>query len=558
MTKLRDELIYEFLLFPDLKKENENEDNIEKNLLNLKKNLSICDIKNSILKLTTLIDEIQRKNINNSKLYIDLFTQWKIFLTKLQSTFKGVNTSEFKQFMQNQNETCFDDCNYIINELNNNIEGQNEYINLIKEIFNIITGNEVINEINEKNIHLTILSHLIFKYYKNNFINDLIIQLENNINDFIDDDNLIIKTIINIIKHTYKNQLEIVQRLKGQYPFLLRFHMIDILNELGVFGQNRDNKFFMNEFKELLINLCQIEVKFKYFNQYYFWYPSNDEMDNTAKNYSIQYVKKLIKNYTIEHIDEFIDEVTEVKDEVCELKNGENTKNEINKLIFEHFYNNKSYELAISIYFEIMEYEKLSNLKYLNKNDLSSAGDNIISDDDIYFDKILFSLYHDTKDFDTNYWKNIYDNLIRNTKIQNLKIDFLMKYIKFILSIEDLNNNDKSNKYRIKDIIKEFFEYSFIKNYCPSILWIPLLNLIQRIYDRYIDFVDINTLEIDDCSNVLNKVMMYEEIFREKLSQFNTDNNYDIDFYIQIAIDFLFDLKSLNYVPQLLNPEKFN
>ena len=51
---------------------------------------------------------------------------------------------------------------------------------------------------------------------------------------------------------------------------------------------------------------------------------------------------------------------------------------------------------------------------------------------------------------------------------------------------------------------------------------------------------------------------MYEEIFREKLSQFNTDNNYDIDFYIQIAIDFLFDLKSLNYVPQLLNPEKFN
>ena len=60
MTKLRDELIYEFLLFPDLKKENENEDNIEKNLLNLKKNLSICDIKNSILKLTTLI-EVQKK-----------------------------------------------------------------------------------------------------------------------------------------------------------------------------------------------------------------------------------------------------------------------------------------------------------------------------------------------------------------------------------------------------------------------------------------------------------------------------------------------------------------
>jgi hypothetical protein len=334
--------------------------------------------------------------------------------------------------------------------------------------------------------------------------------------------------------------------------------MIDILNELGVFGQNRDNNFFMNEFKELLFNLCEIKVKFKYFNQYYFWYPSNDEMDDIAKNYSIEYVKNLISEYDISKIGEFIDEVTEVKDEVCELKNGENTKNEINKIIFEHFYNKKSYELAISIYFEIMEYEKLSNLNYLNKNDLSSAGDNIISDDDIYFDKILMSLYQDTKDFKAKNWENIYDNLIRNTKIQNLKIDFLMKYIKFILSIEDLNNNDKSNKYRIKDIIKEFFEYSFIKNYCPSILWIPLLNLIQRIYDRYIDFVDINTLEIDDCSNVLNKVMMYEEIFREKLSQFNTDNNYDIDFYIQIAIDFLFDLKSLNYVPQLLNPEKFN
>ena len=555
MTKLRDELIYEFLLKPDLIKENENEDNIQKNLLNLKKNLSICDIKSSIIKLTTLIDEVQKKNIDNSKLYIDLFTQWKIFLTKLQSTFKGVNTSEFKQFMQNQKETCFDDCNYIINELNKNLKEQKEYINLIQEIFNIIIGKDVINENNGKNIHLTILSHLIFRFYKNNFIKELIIQLENNINDFIGDDILIIKTIINIIKHTYNNQLEIVQRLKGQYPFLLRFHMIDILNELGVFGQNRDNKFFMNEFKELLFNLCEIKVKFKYFNQYYFWYPSNDEMDDIAKNYSIEYVKNLISEYDISKIGEFIDEVTEVKDEVCELKNGENTKNEINKIIFEHFYNKKSYELAISIYFEIMEYEKLSNLNYLNKNDLSSAGDNIISDDDIYFDKILMSLYQDTKDFKAKNWENIYDNLIRNTKIQNLKIDFLMRYIKFISSIENLNKNNKNS---IKDIIKDFFEYAFIKNYCPSILWIPLLNLIKRVYDEYIVFVDINTLEIDDCSNVLNKVMMYEEIFREKLSQFNTDNDYDIDFYIQNAIDFLFDLKSMNYNPDLMNIENNN
>ena len=555
MTKLRDELIYEFLLKPDLIKENENEDNIQKNLLNLKKNLSICDIKSSIIKLTTLIDEVQKKNIDNSKLYIDLFTQWKIFLTKLQSTFKGVNTSEFKQFMQNQKETCFDDCNYIINELNKNLKEPNEYIKLIQEIFNIIIGKDVINENNEKNIHLTILSHLIFRFYKNNFIKDLIIQLEKNTNDFIGDDILIIKTIINIIKHTYNNQLEIVQRLKGQYPFLLRFHMIDILNELGVFGQNRDNKFFMNEFKELLLNLCEIKVKFKYFNQYYFWYPSNDEMDDIAKNYSIEYVKNLISEYDISKIGEFIDEVTEVKDEVCELKNGENTKNEINKIIFEHFYNKKSYELAISIYFEIMEYEKLSNLNYLNKNDLSSAGDNIISDDDIYFDKILMSLYQDTKDFKAKNWENIYDNLIRNTKIQNLKIDFLMRYIKFISSIENLNKNNKNS---IKDIIKDFFEYAFIKNYCPSILWIPLLNLIKRVYDEYIVFVDINTLEIDDCSNVLNKVMMYEEIFREKLSQFNTDNDYDIDFYIQNAIDFLFDLKSMNYNPDLMNIENNN
>ena len=555
MTKLRDELIYEFLLKPDLIKENENEDNIQKNLLNLKKNLSICDIKSSIIKLTTLIDEVQKKNIDNSKLYIDLFTQWKIFLTKLQSTFKGVNTSEFKQFMQNQKETCFDDCNYIINELNKNLKEQKEYINLIQEIFNIIIGKDVINENNGKNIHLTILSHLIFRFYKNNFIKDLIIQLEKNTNDFIGDDILIIKTIINIIKHTYNNQLEIVQRLKGQYPFLLRFHMIDILNELGVFGQNRDNKFFMNEFKELLLNLCEIKVKFKYFNQYYFWYPSNDEMDDIAKNYSIEYVKNLISEYDISKIGEFIDEVTEVKDEVCELKNGENTKNEINKIIFEHFYNKKSYELAISIYFEIMEYEKLSNLNYLNKNDLSSAGDNIISDDDIYFDKILMSLYQDTKDFKAKNWENIYDNLIRNTKIQNLKIDFLMRYIKFISSIENLNKNNKNS---IKDIIKDFFEYAFIKNYCPSILWIPLLNLIKRVYDEYIVFVDINTLEIDDCSNVLNKVMMYEEIFREKLSQFNTDNDYDIDFYIQNAIDFLFDLKSMNYNPDLMNIENNN
>ena len=51
---------------------------------------------------------------------------------------------------------------------------------------------------------------------------------------------------------------------------------------------------------------------------------------------------------------------------------------------------------------------------------------------------------------------------------------------------------------------------------------------------------------------------MYEEIFREKLTQFNTDDNYDIDFSIQNAIDFLFDLKSLNYNPDLMEIENNN
>ena len=549
MTKLRDELIYAFLLSPELKNlENQKEgDNILKNLTQLKLNLSTCDIKTAILKLNDLIEEIQRKNIDNSKAYIDLFTQWKIFLTKLQSTFKGVNTSEFKQFMNHQKLTCFNDCLDIIQDLNKNKNDQEDYINLINEIFELISGNNVINDINKNNIHLTILSHLIFRYYKNNFINDLVNHLKQNINKF-DYDPLMVNTIINIIENSHQNQLEIVQKLKGQYPFLLRFHMIDILNELGVFGQNRDNNFFMREFKAFLNDLCQLGVKYKYFNEYYFWYPSNDEMDEKAKNYSIQYINNLIVNYDKNKIGEFIDEVSEVKEQVSELKNGEITKDEINKIIFEHFYTNKSYEIAISIYFEIIEFQKSYYLNNLNKNDLSSAGDNNISDDDLFFDKILFSLYSETKNFKSGNWKNIYFNLIKNPKIQNSKIDFLMRNIEFILNIEDLNNNENYDKNNINRIIKDFFEYCFIKNFCPPILWIPLLNLIKQTYDKFISFIDSNTLEMNDCSNVLNKVMMYEEIFRDKLSEFDIPKN-EIDLDIQNAIDFLFDLKSQNYFP---------
>ena len=67
--------------------------------------------------------------------------------------------------MNHQKLTCFNDCLDIIQDLNKNKNDQEDYINLINEIFELISGNNVINDINKNNIHLTILSHLIFRYY---------------------------------------------------------------------------------------------------------------------------------------------------------------------------------------------------------------------------------------------------------------------------------------------------------------------------------------------------------------------------------------------------------
>jgi len=125
---------------------------------------------------------------------------------------------------------------------------ENEKIIFIEcqKIIGLLMGNFefLINEYNKDNIHLIIMANIFYRFYKNDFIKGIEDTLKNKNSGLNMETDLINKIIMKIIQNCDQNQIEIVQELKGNYPFLLRYHMIEILSQMPFYSKSKIKKTF--------------------------------------------------------------------------------------------------------------------------------------------------------------------------------------------------------------------------------------------------------------------------------------------------------------------------
>ena len=133
----------------------------------------------------------------------------------------------------------------------------------------------IINEYNINNIHLIILGNIFYRFHLNDFIRGLQKCLDTYKKDYDKDNDLVNKIIIRIIKNCDSNQIEIVQELKGNYPFLLRYHMIEILSQNEFLYHIENQERYLKQETFLFYQMLRdSKIPFKYYLNYFLFCPN--------------------------------------------------------------------------------------------------------------------------------------------------------------------------------------------------------------------------------------------------------------------------------------------
>ena len=299
--KLRDEIFYKYYMpietainieqnFNNINDMNSN--NIG-SIINILKNiyfhLSVLDIskaKQKILELNRIYKEILRKGSLGDKTLIfnDLFLNIEKIIKIYNNIYNLKDNVNSKQIISSFNmNLVFQEVKEIIFELqkslsnNKDDEEKKKLFNECQKICGMFLGdiNYIINENNKDNIHSIILGNIFYRFYLNDFIKQLQNCLINFKSNYNKDNNLVNNYIAKIIKNCDSNQLEIVQELKGNYPFLLRYHMIEILSQNNFIYQIENKELYLKNESYLLFQMLKdSKIKFKYYLNYFLFYPN--------------------------------------------------------------------------------------------------------------------------------------------------------------------------------------------------------------------------------------------------------------------------------------------
>ena len=119
--------------------------------------------------------------------------------------------------------------------------------------------------------------NIFYRFYQNNFIRGIVDCIKNKKIEINIENDLINKMILKIIQNCDQNQIEIVQELKGDYPFLLRYHMIEILSQNAfLFQVENQEKYLKKEAYQLFENFKDLKIPFKYQLNYLSFYPNHE------------------------------------------------------------------------------------------------------------------------------------------------------------------------------------------------------------------------------------------------------------------------------------------
>ena len=631
LMKLRDELLYKYYITNETlinfdKKNNliyNNEyNNINSIIILLKKiyfHLTMLDV-NKAYQQIGLLNQQYESTIRN-KIFGDKTMKFKDIFMNVEKIIKIYNNIytlkenfNSKQIISSFNMlSLFKEVVEIITEMKYELDKMNENMKKIfiecQNIIGLITGNLdfLINDYNKNNIHLLIMANIFYRFYQNNFIRGIIDCIKNKKIEINIENDLINKMILKIIQNCDQNQIEIVQELKGDYPFLLRYHMIEILSQNAfLFQVENQEKYLKKEAFQLFENFKDLKIPFKYHLNYLSFYPnyeiftvehvndidnlddeSSDELKEKgyrkALDYALIYINSKFNN--CDNIEEIKKEIDEIKNEIG-TKIMDNYSNDIlykiNKLCLIKFNERKAYKYSILCYIENYNLEN----KDINKLKIRQQRSQLCADNELnyeypkQFDNVIINFYLNTNYiFNQNTFRDVYENkkeqidqdyndiqellnLLLNKK-ELLSVDnnvrFIINYAEFLLNVMkyNLNMKEKNNKYETDIVLscKKFFSDCFPLPKCPTFIWYHILMAIKDVIDENIaqfnntSFIGEND-ELSEDLSIWDKKLIYEIMKIEKIKENNIINYENAKTMYENAISFINDITQGFYFNQ--------
>ena len=631
LMKLRDELLYKYYIPNETlinfdKKNNliyNNEyNNINSLIILLKKiyfHLTLLDINKAYQQLGLLNQ--QYENIIRNKILGDKTMKYKDIFMNIEKIIKIYNNIytlkenfNSKQIISSFNMLpLFKEVVEIINEMKYELDKMNENMKKIfiecQNIIGLLTGNFdfLINDYNKNNIHLLIMANIFYRFYQNNFIRGIIDCIKNKKIEINTENDLINKMILKIIQNCDQNQIEIVQELKGDYPFLLRYHMIEILSQNAfLFQVENQEKYLKKEAFQLFENFKDLKIPFKYQLNYLSFYPNYeiftvdnindiDKLDDDSSEELKEKGYRKALDYALIYINSRFnncDNAEEIKKEIDEIKNEIGTKimdnysndilYKINKLCLIKFNEIKAYKYSILCYIENynLENKDINKLKIRQQRSQLCADNELNYDYPKQFDNVVINLYLNTNYIlNQNAFRNVYENkkeqidkdyndiqdllnLLLNKK-ELLSVDnnvrFIINYAEFLLDVLKYNLNliEKNNKYDIDIVLscKKFFSDCFPLPKCPTFIWYHILMAIKNVIDDNIDQFNNTTFigendELSEDLSIWDKKLIYEILKIEKIKENNSINYENAKIMYENAISFINDITQGFYFNQ--------
>ena len=598
LMKLRDELLYKYYITSETLINFESKNNIiydkENNNINsiitiLKKlyfHLTMLDINKAYQQiglLMQLYESIFRKKILGDKTmkFNDLFMNLEKIIKIYNNIYSLKENFNSKQIISSFNMfTVFKEVSEILQEMQyeKDTMKENEKIIFIEcqKIIGLLMGNFefLINEYNKDNIHLIIMANIFYRFYKNDFIKGIEDTLKNKNSGLNMETDLINKIIMKIIQNCDQNQIEIVQELKGNYPFLLRYHMIEILSQNAFLFQVENQENFLKKEAFLLFeNFRDLKIPFKYHLNYLSFYPNYEiftvdnvnDIDNLdehpseelkekgyrkALDYALVYINSRFNNE--ENVEDIKNEIDEIKNEIGN-KITDTYSNDIlykiNKLCLVKYSERKSYKYSILSYIENYNLEN----KDLKKLEIRQQRNQLCADNELnyeypkQFDKVIINFYLITNYvFNLDSFRDIYENqkgkidqeykdiqellnIILNEKEQSSidnSVQFIINYAQFLLDVmrHHINLIEKNNKYNIDIVLscKKFFMECFPLPKCPVFIWYHILMIIKNVIDENIELFSSDTFigeneDLCEDLSIWDNKLIYEIIKVEKM-----------------------------------------
>ena len=598
LMKLRDELLYKYYISNETlinfeKKSNmiyvKENNNINSIITSLKKiyfQLTMLDINKAYQQIGLLNQEyenIYRRNIFGDKTmkFKEIFMNVEKIIKIYNNIYSLKENFNSKQIISSFNMlSVFKEVVEIINEMQIEKDNMNENMKKIfiecQKIIGLLTGNPdfLINDYNKNNIHLLIMANIFYRFYQNNFIKGIGDCLKNKKTEIDLEKDLINKNLMSIILNCDQNQIEIVQKLKGDYPFLLRYHMIEILSQNAFLFQVENQERYLKEEAFLLFRTFkELKIPFKYYLNYLSFYP-NYEIFTVEDVYDIEHLDdepsdeikekgyREALDYALIYINSKFnncDNIEEIKNEIDEIKNEIGNKiidtysndilYKINKLCLIKYNERNIFKYSILSYIENYNLEN----KDLKKLQIRQQRTQLCADNELNFeypkqlDEVIINFYLKTKYvFNQNSFRDIYENnklridkdykdvqellnILLNKKDQ-LSIDsdvrFIINYTQFLLDVMRYNFDkiENNNKYNINIVLtcKKFFVDCFPLPKCPTFIWYHTIMVIKNVIDENIEeFNNDNFIgEYDELSEDLSiweKKLIYEIMKVEKI-----------------------------------------